>query len=55
MYHQKYPDGMEMLVLRSLMYFDDADIQLDPVMLQDYDWNGVKAFILEETKKYIGG
>ena len=55
LYHQKYPDGMEMLVLRSLMYFDDADLQPDPVMLTEYDWNEVKAFILDQVKRYIGG
>ena len=55
LYHQKYPDGMEMLVLRSLMYFDDADLQPDPVMLTEYDWNEVKAFILDQVKTYIGG
>jgi len=46
---------MEMLVLRSLMYFDDADLQPDPVMLTEYDWNEVKAFILDQVKRYIGG
>ena len=55
LYHQKYPDGMEMLVLRSLIYFDDADLQPDPVMLTEYDWNEVKAFILDQVKRYIGG
>jgi len=55
LYHQKYLDGMEMLVLRSLMYFDDADLQPDPVMLTEYDWNEVKAFILDQVKRYIGG
>jgi predicted nucleotidyltransferase component of viral defense system len=52
LYHEKYPDGMEMLVLRSLVYFDDADIQPDPVMLVPYDWRKVKKLILDEVKLF---
>jgi hypothetical protein len=53
LYHEKYPDGMEMMVLRSLVYFDDADIQSDPVMLVPYDWKRVKKSILDESKLYL--
>jgi predicted nucleotidyltransferase component of viral defense system len=52
LYHDKYPDGMEMMVLRSLVYFDDADIQSDPVMLVPYDWKRVKKLILDEAKLF---
>jgi len=52
LYHEKYPDGMEMMVLRSLVYFDDADIQPDPVMLVPYDWRKVKKLILDEAKLF---
>ena len=53
LYRQKYPDGMEMMVLRSLVYFQDAEDQSDPVMLIPYNWEEVKKLILNETKKYI--
>jgi predicted nucleotidyltransferase component of viral defense system len=55
LYHQKYPDGMEMMVMRSLVYFHDADGQSDPVMLTPYNWVDVKNLILNETKKYLAG
>jgi predicted nucleotidyltransferase component of viral defense system len=53
LYHEKYPDGMEMMVLRSLVYFDDADVQSDPVMLVSYDWECVKKLILDEVKLFL--
>lgn len=52
-YHEKYPDGMEMMVLRSLVYFEDADAQADPVMLIPYNWANIKKLILDETKKFL--
>lgn len=52
-YNQKYPDGMDMMVLRSLVYFEDAEVQADPVMLGPYDWGNIKKLILDETKKYL--
>jgi len=53
LYHEKYPDGMEMMVLKSLVYFDDADIQPDPLMLVPYDWKRVKKSIVDESKLYL--
>ena len=53
LYRDKYPDGMEMMVLRSLVYFQDAEDQPNPIMLVSYDWNDIKKYILEETNKYI--
>lgn len=53
LYHEKYPDGMEMMVLRSLLYFDDAEIQSDPIMLVPFDWKKVKKLIVDESKLYL--
>ena len=50
-YNRKYHDGSEFLALKSLMYYDDADIQPQPQMFKDFDWNECKRYILEETKK----
>lgn len=52
-YNQKYPEGMDMMVLRSLVYFEDAEVQADPVMLVPYNWGNIKKLILDETKKYL--
>jgi hypothetical protein len=42
-----------MMVMRSLVYFEDAEHQSDPIMLMPYNWNNVKQLILEESKKYL--
>jgi predicted nucleotidyltransferase component of viral defense system len=50
-YKQKYPDGSEFLVMRSLTYFEDADKDEDLQMLIPCDWNIVKVNLLEEIQK----
>jgi hypothetical protein len=52
-YKTKYQDGSEFLVLKSLSYFDDAEIQADPIMLVEYSWSNIKDVILEATRKYV--
>lgn len=52
-YNEKYPDGMKMMVLRSLVYFEDAESQPHPVMLVDYNWSNIKQLILNATRQYI--
>jgi len=49
-YHEKYPDGSEFLVLRSLTYFADAEPDDDPKMLIPTDWEKVKKSILQEVR-----
>jgi hypothetical protein len=49
-YGEKFPDGSEFLVLRSLTYFADADQDEDPKLLFPTDWEMVKKFILQEVK-----
>jgi len=41
-YQQKYADGSEFLVLKSLTYFDDADRESMPMMHQSISWETVK-------------
>lgn len=50
-YNQKYHDGSEFMALKSLTYFEDADIQPQPKMFKEFDWNECKKSILEEVKK----
>jgi len=49
-YHDKYPDGSEFLVLRSLAYFADAELDDDPKSLIPTDWEKVKKAILKEVR-----
>jgi Nucleotidyl transferase AbiEii toxin, Type IV TA system len=44
-YKQKYPAGSEYLILRSLVFFDDAEEEPMPVMLKPMNWDTAKACI----------
>lgn len=44
-YIEKYPDGSEFMVRKSLTYFDDADKDEMPVMTEDIDWDDIKKSI----------
>ena len=46
---QKYPDVDNFIVLRSIMYFEDADRQRMPQMFDDTDWQTMKDYIVEQA------
>jgi len=50
-YNQKYPDGAEFLVARSLTYFEDADGDEDLHLFLRANWSEVKKTITQEVKK----
>jgi len=52
-YNQKYHDGSTFLVLRSLTYFEDADIELMPKMFENISWDAVKKTIAKTLKEYV--
>ncbi len=54
-YKQKYTSDDISFVVRSLIYFDDADLQSDPVSLNNTKWNEVKKKIQSAVKKYAAG
>jgi hypothetical protein len=47
LYLQKYSDGSEFLVRKSLTYFDDADLEEMPYMFDNISWDFIKEKILE--------
>ena len=53
LFETKYNDGSTYLVLRSLVYFDDAEEDLDPVMFEQCNWENIKIFISNAVKHYI--
>lgn len=53
-YKEKIADGNEWLALRSMSYFDDADIQPTPTMFQQFSWEEIKFHIAQEVKAYGG-
>ena len=52
-YMQKYHDGSEFMVLKSLSFFGDAEKEQDPIMLLEQDWAATKAHILQTVKNYL--
>jgi hypothetical protein len=53
-YESKYTDGSAFLVMKSLTYFEDADREQSPVMLQLLNWAEVKTTIISEVHQLIG-
>ena len=51
-YSQKYPDGNEYLVLRSLVYFDDAESEPMPNMLRPVEWASVRRDIESAVRTF---
>jgi len=49
-YRQKYPDGSEFLVYKSLTYFDDAELEPMPKMLITINWDDIKSEIIDQVK-----
>jgi predicted nucleotidyltransferase component of viral defense system len=52
-YLQKYTDGSEFIVLKSLSYFDDAEEDEIPVMLKPSKWGTVKKVITSSLEDYL--
>jgi len=52
-YSQKYQDGTEFLVLKSLSYFDDAEEEEMPMMFNKLDWFAVKKYICTTLNNYM--
>jgi len=52
-YMQKYHDGSPFLVLKSLLYFDDAEQDVSPVMLIDKSWELIKQEIQSKVENFI--
>lgn len=52
-YREKYPDGNEFLVLRSLTYFEDAEEDNELELFEPAAWSDVKKTIENEVKKIL--
>ncbi len=53
MYEAKYIDGSAFMVLKSLVYFDDAENDEMPVMLKPVTWQIIKQTIEKQHKSFI--
>lgn len=51
-YKEKFPDGSEFIVLKSLSYFEDAEDE-EVIMIENYEWKDVKNSIKEALDQYL--
>jgi hypothetical protein len=52
-YQQKYVDGSIFLVVKSMVYFNDADIEKSPKMFTRIPWNTIKKEIKTSLDRYL--
>lgn len=52
-YKEKYSEGSEFLVLKSLTWFDDADTEPEINWLTKQNWPDIKQSILKATAQYL--
>jgi hypothetical protein len=52
-YQKKYADGSLFLLYKSLSYFEEAEEDDDPEILNEVSWPQVKTRIAKEHKKYM--
>lgn len=50
LYQRKYPAGLKLPVMRSLVYFDDAETTDMPVMLKPLSWDDAKERICDAVR-----
>ena len=50
-YKEKYFDGSEFMVIKSLSYFEEANEQPQPKMFLDFNWEICKQKIIEDVLK----
>lgn len=51
LYTAKYADGSIFMILKSLIYFDDAENDPEPFMFETIDWNLIKSELRDEVTK----
>lgn len=52
-YEEKYADGSVFLVLKSMIYFNDAELMEMPIMLDNTNWDTIKAHISLVHRNYL--
>lgn len=53
LYRRKYPDGSDFSTYKSLTYFEDAELEPMPKMLDKIDWHQIKAEIITQVKNHF--
>lgn len=50
LYHKKYPKGLKLHVMRSIVYFEDAEATEMPLMLKPLTWEAAKERICDAVR-----
>jgi predicted nucleotidyltransferase component of viral defense system len=53
LFKEKYPDHEVFTVYKSLLYFEDADIEPEPILFEKLEWKQVKNKISIEVKSFL--
>lgn len=53
LFTMKYPDIAQFHILKSLVYFDDAENQFDPITLNNTNWQILKETIENKVNEYV--
>ena len=49
----KYKNNDPLYIVRSLVYFEDAEKDLEPIMIKKYDWEEVKSYLNKKIAEYL--
>jgi hypothetical protein len=52
-YKLKYQQESEFMALKSMLYFADADLEVEPEMFSDFNWTNSKQFIKQQVEDYF--
>ncbi|MFO7789878.1 MAG: nucleotidyl transferase AbiEii/AbiGii toxin family protein [Bacteroidota bacterium] len=52
-FKQKYHNDNYLHILKSLIYFADADLEPDPITFDNFDWETIKNKITTETNRFL--
>ena len=48
-YKLKYHQESEFMALKSMLYFADADLEVEPEMFTDFNWNNTKLYVKQRV------
>jgi hypothetical protein len=52
-YQKRYPANSTMMILKSITYFVEADMEPDPYSFKNIKWEKIKKDILKKFNTYI--
>ncbi len=52
-YHERYPKNSDMMIIKSIPYFAEAENDLDPYSFKEISWSQIKLEITEKFNKFI--